>query len=84
MHRSNIMLSMEDLPVWRWSALVTEDSFVKIPPNFTWPDEEDEPDEEIKAAIVASGGGVWPGIDYGSEYKRIKSLGVIAAIGEFS
>jgi hypothetical protein len=52
MHRSNIMLSMEDLPVWRWSALVTEDSFVKIPPNFTWPDEEDEPEEEIKALKI--------------------------------
>jgi hypothetical protein len=40
-------LTREDLPVWRWSELVTPESFVEIPPNFTWPEDDD------KAATVA-------------------------------
>jgi hypothetical protein len=54
MHKSRITLSREDLPVWRWLELVTLESFVEIPPNFTWPEEEDEPAEDDKATAIAS------------------------------
>jgi hypothetical protein len=53
-YKSKIILSREDLPVWRWSELVTPKSFVEIPPNFTWPEDwEDEPAEDNKVAAIA-------------------------------
>ncbi|MDR3002483.1 MAG: hypothetical protein LBU89_14640 [Fibromonadaceae bacterium] len=29
-------LSRDDLPMWRWSELITDDFFIDLPPDFSW------------------------------------------------
>ncbi|MDR3001124.1 MAG: hypothetical protein LBU89_07655, partial [Fibromonadaceae bacterium] len=38
-------LSRDDLPMWRWSELITDDFFIDLPPDFSW----DLVPEELKA-----------------------------------